>query len=61
MHVLVELINGLDVIVGKTEPGQELQLLEALHDGDVVAGQVQDFDVTQFGHLEHSNKPVVLN
>jgi len=38
MNILVELIYCLDVIVGKAEPGQQLQLLEALHDGDVVAG-----------------------
>jgi hypothetical protein len=58
---LVELLNGLDVVVGEAEPGEQLQLLEALHDGDVVAAQVEDLQVAQLRHLEHPDEPVVLN
>ena len=49
------------MVVGDAQPGEEFQLLEAFHDGDVVAAQVQDLEVGQLGHLEHPDQPVVLD
>ena len=61
IRYLIELLDGLDVVVGDAQPGEEFQLLEAFHDGDVVAAQVQDLEVGQLGHLEHPDQPVVLD
>ncbi len=49
----------LDVVGRKAEPGEQLELLEALHGDDGVAGQVEDLQVAQLRHLEHAQQPVV--
>ena len=48
------------MVIGQAEPGEELELLETLHDRDVVTIQVEDLEVGQLGHLEHPDQPVVL-
>ena len=53
MHILVEVLDSLDVVVGQAEPGEEVDVLEPLYRDDVIVGQVQDFQVVKFTNLEH--------
>ena len=53
VHVLVEVLDSLDVVVGEAEPGEEVDVLEPLYRDNVILGQVQHFQVVKFTNLEH--------
>ena len=44
VDVLPKVLHGLDVVVGEAEPGEQVDVLEALDGDQVVRGQVQHLE-----------------
>ena len=61
MDILLEALNGLDVVIGETEPCEKVDLLEALDGDDVVVGQIKDLEMMKFAHLEHPHQLIVCD
>ena len=73
MNVLVEVLDILDVVVGQTEPGQQVDVLQTLDAHQVVTRKIKNLEIGQItigqylshlemmklGHLEHPHQLVV--
>lgn len=61
MDILLEALNGLDVVIRETEPCEKVDLLEALDGDNVVVGQIKDLEMMKFAHLEHPHQLIVYD
>ena len=59
MDALVQLLDGLDFVVGQAQPGQQFELFEAVHELNVVIGQVEDLQMVQLADLGHPHQFVI--
>ena len=61
MDILLETLNGLDVVIGEAEPGEKVDLLETLDGDNVVVGQIEDLEMMKLAHLEHPHQLIVYD
>ena len=59
MDALVQLLDGLDFVVGQAKPGKQFELFEAVHELNVVIGQVEDLQMVQLADLGHPHQFVI--
>ena len=61
MDALVQLLDGLDFVVGQAQPGQQFELFEAVHKLNVIVGQVEDLQMVQLADLGHPHQFVIAS
>ena len=59
MDALVQLLDGLDFVVGQAKPGQQFELFKSVHEFNVVVGQVEDLQMVQLADLGHPHQFVI--
>ena len=59
MDALVQLLDGLDFVVGQAQPGQQFELFEAVHKLNVIVRQVEDLQMVQLADLGHPHQFVI--
>ena len=56
VHVLAEVLNGLDVVVGEAEPGKQVDVLQALNTHKVVGRQVKHLEKWVHEQIEDNRR-----
>lgn len=59
VNILIEVLHGLDVVVGEVEPREQVDVLQALDGDQAVRREVKNLEVVEFCHLEHPNQLIV--